>query len=203
MRKLLAACFACMLFFVGTAVHAVDLTKSPDVLVEEVTNDVLTQIKDHPELRNSDSKAINQLVDQHILPYVDFPRMTRMAVGPQWRSATAGQKEEIQRLFRELLITVYSGALKEASDYKVSLKRNTIAPDDNLVIIRSVLTASQRDPIQLDYRLVKDKQNQWKIFDVNVGGVWMVENYRSQFASVLSNGGIDALIKQLRDRTKK
>lgn len=185
------------------SVAAVDLHKAPDVLITEVTNDVLKQIKDHPELQAQDSSAINKLVDENILPYVDFQRMTRMAVGPQWRNATSEQKQEIQSLFRQLLIAVYSGALKEAADYKLEMARNNFETNDRLVIVRTKLSASQRDPIQLDYRLLKNKDGSWKIFDVNVGGVWLVENYRSQFASVISNGGLNNLIKQLRDRTSK
>ena len=129
--------------------------------------------------------------------------MTRMAVGPQWRNATPEQKEEIQTLFRKLLIAVYSGALKEASDYSMQLGRNNINPNEKVVLVRTKLTASQREPIQLDYRLLKTKDNEWKVFDVNVGGVWLVENYRSQFASVISNGGINGLITELRKKANK
>ncbi|WP_304961974.1 MlaC/ttg2D family ABC transporter substrate-binding protein, partial [Turicimonas muris] len=155
------------------------------------------------ELQKEDPSAINNLVDKHILPYSDFPRMTRMAVGPQWRNATPEQKEEIQTLFRKLLIAVYSGALKEASDYSMQLGRNNINPNEKVVLVRTKLTASQREPIQLDYRLLKTKDNEWKVFDVNVGGVWLVENYRSQFASVISNGGLNGLITELRKKANK
>ncbi len=202
MKKFLFTAFIAVAMFFGGAAGAVDLTKAPDVLVEEATNDVLNQIKQHPELRNSDIKAINQLVDAHIMPYLDFARMTRMAVGPQWRSATPEQQTEIQKLFKEMLISVYSGAVKEAADYTVTLKNNKLDLSEPVIMVRSVLTASQKDPIQLDYRLFKDKNNQWKIFDVNVSGVWLIENYRSQFASVIANGGIDGLIKQLKERSK-
>ncbi len=182
---------------------SVDLTKSPEIVVTEVTQEVLTEIKNHPELQKEDPSAINNLVDKHILPYSDFPRMTRMAVGPQWRNATPEQKEEIQTLFRKLLIAVYSGALKEAADYSMQLGRNNINPNEKVVIVRTKLTASQREPIQLDYRLLKNKNNEWKVFDVNVGGVWLVENYRSQFASVISNGGIPGLIAELKKKAVK
>ena len=106
-------------------------------------------------------------------------------------------------MFRKLLIAVYSGALKEASDYSMQLGRNNINPNEKVVLVRTKLTASQREPIQLDYRLLKTKDNEWKVFDVNVGGVWLVENYRSQFASVISNGGINGLITELRKKANK
>ena len=182
---------------------SVNLTNPPEQVITEVTDEVLTQIRNHPELQKEDPSAINNLVDKHILPYSDFPRMARMAVGPQWRNATPEQKEEIQTLFRKLLIAVYSGALKEASDYSMQLGRNNINPNEKVVLVRTKLTASQREPIQLDYRLLKTKDNEWKVFDVNVGGVWLVENYRSQFASVISNGGINGLITELRKKANK
>lgn len=189
--------------FTAAAFASVDLKRAPEAVITEVTQEVLNEIKVHPELQKQNSTAINELVDQHILPYVDFPRMTRMAVGPQWRNAAPEQKSEIQKLFRELLIAVYSGALKEASDYSMQLGRNNINPDDRVVIVRTKLTASQREPIQLDYRLLKNNAGEWKVFDVNVGGVWLVENYRSQFASVISNSGLDGLITELRKKAAK
>lgn len=184
-----------------TFAHAeiVDPSLAPDQLVEAVSNNVIDEIRKDPELAKAEPSHVRVLVDKHILPYTDFARMTKMAVGPSWRKATEEQRSEIQSLFRQLLVGVYSGALKEASDYKVVLRPNKIKPGDRQTIIRSQLVSQGREPIVLDYRVLNAGKG-WKIFDVNVGGVWLVENYRSQFSSVISSSGIDGLITQLRDR---
>lgn len=203
MKKLTTLLFAGILSFaVNATALAADSSLPPDKLIYEVSTEVLDAIKKDPELAKADPMHVNQLVDHNILPYTDFATMTRMAVGPAWRKATEAQRTEIMQLFRKLLVSVYSGALKEASDYKVELNASRPSQDPRLTIVRTKLVASQRDPVQLDYRLL-NKNNQWKIFDVCVGGVWLVENYRSQFASVIGNSGIEGLIAQLKDRVKK
>ncbi len=200
MKEFLFALFTSLTLIFGGTAYAVDLTRSPDVIIEKATNDVLNQIRTHPQLQKGDPKVLNQLVDDYIMPYCDFPRMTRMAVGPQWKSATAEQKKELLELFRQLLIVVYSGAVKEAGAYTVTLGNNKVLPDDKVVLIRTILKAPGKDPIQFDWRFVKNNQGQWRVFDVSIGGVWMVENYRSQFASVITNKGISGLIASLQER---
>lgn len=178
---------------------AADPKLPPDQLVYEVSGEVLNAIKHDPALAKADPSHVNELVDKNILPYTDFAVMTRLAVGPAWRKATQEQRTEIMQLFRKLLVSVYSGALKEASDYSVKLNKSRPSTDPRQTIVRTSLVASQRDPVQLDYRLMNEN-GEWKIFDVCVGGVWLVENYRSQFASVIGNSGLEGLISQLKDR---
>lgn len=203
MRKFLSVLLAFLLSIsLVMPAYAAGSSLPPDKLVEQVSNEVLDAIKKDPALAKAEPQHVNKLVDEHILPYTDFATMTRMAVGPAWRKATQAQRVEIQTLFRDLLVAVYSGALKEASNYTVVLRNNRFSDKDKLVIIRTQLQSKMNDPITLDYRLM-NKDNQWKIFDVNVGGVWLVENYRSQFASVISNSGIDGLIAQLKERVAK
>lgn len=201
-RKLLgfsALILASTMFGTGSAVAAEsNAGMPPDILVLKMTGEVIDAIKKNPSLAKS-GIGINKLVDKNILPYTDFETMTRMAVGPQWRKASPAEREEIIKEFRALLIAVYSGALKEAADYNVEPGKNNFNDQEKTVIVRTRLTASGRDPIQLDYRLLR-KDDDWKIFDVNVGGVWLVENYRSQFATVINQSGIQGLIKQLKDR---
>lgn len=165
---------------------------SPNELVMKVTGDVLDAIAE-------DNTKIDKVVDEKILPYTEFATMTRMAVGPAWRKASSKEKEEIQTLFRRLLVGVYSGALKEAAGFSAELRQNKTPSTGKTLIVRTTLTAGGREPVLLDYRLM-DKDGYWKIFDVNIAGVWLVENYRSQFSSVISNKGIKGLIEQLKER---
>ena len=185
MRKLISLVVVFFLSVFGAAATA-EPSVSPEKLVMEVSTQVLDEIKKDPALAAADPAHVNQLVDKKILPYTDFATMTRMAVGPAWRKADEAQRKEIMQLFRTLLVAVYSGALKEANNYTVELAKSR----------------PSNDPIQLDYRLMNTGKD-WKIFDVCVGGVWLVENYRSQFASVIGNSGLTGLIAQLKDRVQK
>lgn len=203
MKKILnLICSAAAALMISGTAMAADMNLPPEQLVESVSVEVLEQIKKDPELSKADPMHVNRLVDENILPYTDFETMTRMAVGPSWRKTTAEERKEIMTSFRKLLTNVYSGALKEASGYSVKMGTAQKGGDPRLVIVRTQLVSSSHDPIKLDYRLM-DKNGQWKIFDVNVGGVWLVENYRSQFASVISNSGIKGLIAQLNERASK
>ena len=189
MKKLISLIVVFFLSVFGVAATA-EPSLAPEKLVMDVSTQVLDEIKKDPALAAADPAHVNQLVDK------------RMAVGPSWRKANEAQRKEIMQLFRTLLAAVYSGALKEANNYTVEPAKSRPSNDPRLTIVRTRLVASQRDPIQLDYRLMNTGKD-WKIFDVCVGGVWLVENYRSQFASVIGNSGLTGLIAQLKDRVQK
>jgi len=145
---------------------------------------------------------VQKLVDEKILPYVDFEKMTRLAVGRGWRQATPEQRAALTREFRTLLVRTYSGALSQVKDHQVQLRPFRAQPNDSDVMVRTNIVASRGDPIQLDYRLEKTAAG-WKIYDVNILGVWLVENYKSQFASEINANGVDGLIKTLTDRNRE
>jgi phospholipid transport system substrate-binding protein len=174
---------------------------APDVLVKKLSDDVLDSIRRDPGLQAGDIARLNALVDEKILPYVDFTKMTRLAVGRGWRDATAEQRQALTREFRSLLVRTYAGAVSVVKDHKVELRPYRAAPTDTDVTVRTQVVASRGEPIQLDYRLEKTEAG-WKIYDVNVLGVWLVENYRNTFASEISRGGVDGLIKSLVERNK-
>jgi phospholipid transport system substrate-binding protein len=174
---------------------------APDGLVMKVSNEVLDAIRADKSLQAGDISKINQLVDQKVLPYVDFEKMTRLAVGRGWREATPEQRSQLTKEFRTLLTYTYSGALSQISDHKVQLQPFRAAPTDTDVVVRTRVVASKGEPIQLDYRLEKGNGG-WKIYDMNILGVWLIENYRNAFATELNNGGVDALVKSLADRNK-
>ena len=174
---------------------------APDVLVKTMSEDVLASIRKDPSLQSGDISRLNALVDEKVLPYVNFEKMTRLAVGRGWRDATAEQRQALTREFRTLLVRTYAGAVSSAKDYQVQMRPFRAEPAETDVLVRTQAVPSRGDPIQLDYRLEKTSAG-WKIYDVNVLGVWLVENYRSTFNSEVSRGGIDGLIKSLVERNK-
>jgi phospholipid transport system substrate-binding protein len=182
----------------GTASAALS---APDALVKTLSEDVLASIRKDPTLQSGDVARLNALVDEKVLPYVNFEKMTRLAVGRGWRDASAEQRQALTREFRTLLVRTYAGAVSSAKDYQVRMQPFRAEPNETDVTVRTQAVPSRGDPIQLDYRLEKTG-NGWKIYDVNVLGVWLVENYRNTFASEVSRGGIDGLIKSLVDRNK-
>ncbi len=177
-------------------------TTAPDVLVRDLTNEVLATIKADPAIASGDLNRLQKLVDEKILPYVDFQKMTQLAVGRGWRTATPEQRATLTREFRTLLLRTYSGALSQVKDHQVQMKPFRAQPNETDVTVRTSVVPSRGESIQLDYRLEKQDAG-WKIYDVNVIGVWLVENYKSQFAGEINAGGVDGLIKTLSERNRR
>lgn len=175
--------------------------EAPDTLIKRLSSETLDTIKTDATLRGGDLGKVMALVDSKIMPNVDFRRMTAAAVGPQWRSATPDQQGKLQAAFKILLVRTYAGALSQVSDQSVDVKPLRSAPDDKEVVVRTEVTG-KGDPIQLDYRLEKTPGDGagWKIYNLNVLGVWLVETYRSQFAQEINSKGIDGLIAALEAR---
>ena len=177
--------------------------EAPDALVKRLSADVLGVIKADKSLQGGDINKIIALVDSKIMPNVNFPRMTAAAVGPAWRQATPEQKQRLQDEFKTLLVRTYSGALAQVSDQTITMKPLRASPEDKDLLVRSEVVG-KGEPIQLDYRLEKTPGQGagWKIYNLNVMGVWLVETYRSQFAQEINARGIDGLIGTLSARNK-
>ena len=191
---------ATMTLFLSVAAQA-QAAKAPDALIKEVSSDVLDSLKADKTIQTGDVKKVTALVDQKVMPYVDFQRMTSSAVGRYWRQATPDQQKRLQDEFKLLLVRTYSGALAQVSEEQtIELKPMRSAPTDPEVVVRTEIRG-KGDPIQLDYRLAKAGAS-WKIYDVNVLGVWLVENYRNSFAQEIGANGIDGLIGKLAERNK-
>ena len=174
---------------------------TPDALINTVSSDVLAQIKNDKAIQAGDVGKIATLVDQKIMPYVDFQRMTASAVGRNWRSATPEQQAKIQAEFKTLLVRTYAGALSQVRNHTISVKPLRAAPSDTEVVVKSELKSGSQQPIALDYRLEKTAQG-WRVYDMNVMGVWLIETYRADFGSVINAGGIDNFIAKLQERNK-
>jgi phospholipid transport system substrate-binding protein len=174
--------------------------EAPEVLVKRISSDVLSSVKADPAIQKGDINRIVALVDAKIMPNVNFSRMTSMAVGRYWRQATPEQQKQLQDEFKTLLVRTYAGALGEVRDQTLSFKPMRAKPEDTEVVVRSEVRG-RGEPIQLDYRLEKTPEG-WKIYDLNVLGAWLVENYKSQFAQEIGTKGIDGLIANLVQRNK-
>lgn len=174
--------------------------ETPDALVQRISGEVMAAVKADPAIQKGDVNRIIALVDAKIMPNVNFTRMTSSAVGRFWRQATPAQQKQLQDEFKTLLVRTYSGALGEVKDQTVSFKPMRAKPEDTDVVVRSEVRG-RGEPIQLEYRLEKTPDG-WKIYDLNVLGVWLVETYRSQFAQEINSKGIDGLIASLAQRNK-
>jgi phospholipid transport system substrate-binding protein len=195
MKKLLTA--AMLLVSLAGAAFA---DTAPDAFVTQISNGVIEAAKNDKSIQSGDVNRIIQLVDTQVMPHVNFEAMTRSAVGPQWRGATADQRSKLQAEFKTLLVRVYAGAMTQIKDQTVQVTKTVPVPGGSQVVVQSEVRG-KGEPIRLDYRLDKVGAD-WKIIDVNVGGIWLVTSYRSQFSQELSAGGIDGLIAKLAERNK-
>jgi len=173
---------------------------APDALIKQVSTEVIDTVKSDKAIQAGDVGKIIALVDAKVMPHVNFQRMTASAVGRHWRAATPEQQRRLQDEFKTLIVRTYAGALTQVKDQTVQLKPLRAAAEDTEVVVRTEVKG-KGDSIQLDYRLEKNG-NAWKIFDVNVLGVWLVEQYKSSFAQEIGASGVDGLIAKLAERNK-
>jgi phospholipid transport system substrate-binding protein len=175
---------------------------APDALVRQVSNEVIDTVKSDKEIQAGSIGKIMALVDAKVMPHVNFPRMTAIAVGRPWRTATDAQKQKLQDEFKVLLVRTYSGALTQVKDQTVQLKPLRAGGEETELVVRTEIKG-KGDPIQLDYRMEKLATG-WKIYDVNVLGVWLADtSFKSQFSPIAANQGIDALVNNLVELNKK
>jgi phospholipid transport system substrate-binding protein len=198
---LLSAFVALLVLLAAPAAFAAD--EAPDALIKRLSTDVLDTIKADKSLQSGNLPQVIALVDSKIMPNVDFQRMTASAAGPAWRKATPEQQKRLQDEFKILLVRTYAGALAQVSDQEVAMKPLRASPEDKELVVRTEIRG-RGEPIQLDYRLVKTPSQGagWKIYDLNVLGVWLVDTYRGQFAQEINARGMDGLITTLAERNK-
>ena len=194
----LAAVLVSSVMLAMPAAYAQD--EAPDALIKRLSADVLDKIKADKTVQGGDMTRVMALVDSQVMPNVNFTRMTASAVGRSWRQATPEQQKKLQDEFKSLLIRTYSGALSQVKDQTINVKPLRAAAGDTEVVVRTEVLG-RGDPVQLDYRLEKVGAG-WKIYDLNVLGVWLVETYRNQFAQEINAKGIDGLIASLSERNK-
>jgi phospholipid transport system substrate-binding protein len=173
----------------------------PEEFVRTISSEVIEAARADRAIQAGDIRQVKALVDTKVVPHVDFEAATRSAVGPKWREATAEQRERLQTEFKTLLMLLYAGALTQVRDQTIEVIAAQGVQGGRQVIVRS-LVRGKGEPIRLDYRL-GDAGGNWKILDINVGGIWLVTSYRSQFAQELGKGGLEGLINALAERNKR
>jgi len=196
------ALLACAGLVFAAPLQAAGAAAAPDALVRQISTEVIDTVKADKDIQAGNIERIMALVDAKVMPHVNFQRMTAIAVGRPWRSATPEQRARLQAEFKTLLVRTYSGALTQVRDQTVQLRPMRARAEDEEVVVRTEVRG-RGDPIQLDYRLEKTPAG-WKIYDVNVLGVWLADtSFKSQFAPVITNSGIDGLITNLAELNRR
>jgi len=201
-RRAAVGAFASALALAVWPVAQAQAAAAPDALVRQISTEVIDTVKADKDIQAGNLNKIIALVDAKVMPHVNFQRMTAIAVGRAWRTATPEQQKRLLEEFKTLLVRTYSGALTQVKDQTVQLKPMRAAADDPEVVVRTEVKG-KGDPIQLDYRLEKTPAG-WKIYDVNVLGVWLADtSFKSQFAPIIANSGLDGLIGNLAELNRK
>ncbi|BBO59178.1 phospholipid-binding protein MlaC [Mycoavidus sp. B2-EB] len=203
LRPIFSLAYAVLCLFCGSAMAQIVAASAgtPDGLVKTITSEVLDTIKQDPDLRKGDISKISQLVDEKILPHADIERTTRLVMGRHWRTATTDQQAELVKQFKDLLFYTYSGAVAQIRDQTVEYLPFRMKADATDVVVRTKVN-NQGQVIQLDYRLEK-KGNDWKVYDLNVGGAWLVQTYQQQFSELITQRGVNGLLEFLKQRNLK
>jgi phospholipid transport system substrate-binding protein len=195
MKLFFALCFSVF----AAAVSAQDL--APDAQVKKITEEVIGIIKQDQDIRAGNQKKINELVDAKVLPYFNFSHMTALAVGRNWPKANAEQQKTLTSEFRTLLVRTYSTALSTYKNQVIEFKPLRAAAADTDVTVRTQVKQPGTEPISIDYSMEKIPSG-WKVYDVAVGGVSLVTNYRETFNAEIRDGGVDGLIKSLAGKNR-
>lgn len=174
---------------------------APDALVRNVTTEVLDIIRKDKDIQSGSTRRAVELVEQKVLPHFNFTRMTALAMGREWRKATPDQQKALIEEFRTLLVRTYSNALTAYKNQTVEYKPFRMQPGDKDVTVRTHINQPGGKPISLDYSLESQAEG-WKVYDVVVGGVSLVTNYRESFSNEVRNSGIDGLLKSLRAKNQ-
>ena len=198
MKFLLSLLFGLFLFLPPATAQQL----APDALVRQVTEDVLTVVRQDKDIQSGNTRKAIDLVETKVLPYFNFQRMTALAVGRDWSKATPDQKQRLSEEFKTLLVRTYSNALTAYKNQTVVYKPLRMQPDDSNVVVRTEVVQPGSKPVQLDYTLEKQGES-WKVYDVIVAGVSLVTNYRDTFGQEVRNKGIDGLLTMLVERNQQ
>lgn len=200
MKKNIAALLGLLLVLASFGARA-EMT-APDVLIRQTVDEVLSVVKQDKDIQAGDKKKILALVDEKVLPHFDFERMTRLAVGKNWRKATAEQKKQLVDEFRALLVRTYTSAFTRFQDQNVDIKPLRMQPGDDEVTVKTQIIKPGSQPVAVDYEMEK-LDDGWKAFDLSVEGASLVTTYRGTFTEEVDKNGIDGLIKTLVDKNQQ
>lgn len=200
MRKLLMSLLT--VGFVAAAPAGAQNMMAPDVLAKSVTDEVVAVLRADKDIQAGNNKKVIDLVDTKVLPHFNFVRMTQLAVGRHWRDASEGQRKALVHEFRTLLVQTYAATIAAYRDQVIEFKPLRMQPADTEVVVRSLINQSGGKPVTVDYKMQKNDSG-WKVYDVVVGDLSLVQNYRGSFNSEVQKGGIDGLVKALADKNKQ
>ena len=199
MRTILLAA----LLTIASTVHAAPAHAdiAPDALARSVTDEVLTIVRADKELQAGNPQKVAQLVETKVLPHFNFNRMTQLAVGRNWRQATPEQQRALTEEFKTLLVRTYATAFTQYRNQTVDYRPLRMAPTDTDVVVKSLIKQPTGQPIAIDYSMEK-LAGAWKVYDVKIEGISLVENYRNTFNNEIQRTGVDGLIRALGDKNK-
>lgn len=204
-RRLLVKLWVSLLglSLLATTVPVLAADMAADAFVKQLSDEVVDTIKGDKSLQAGNMTKLNALVDAKVMPHVNFRRITASAVGPGWTKATPEQHKQLQEEFKILLLRTYAGVLSQITDQTITVKPLRASPEDTEIVVRTEVRG-KGEPIQLDYRLEKTPGvgSGWKIYNLNVMGVWLMETFRSQFAQEINAKGVDGLIATLKARNQ-
>ncbi len=200
MRKLLLLTFVLVLSVLGVVRAEV----APEQLVRSTADVILSEIKKNREVYSKDYAKLYKMADEKVLPHFDFRRMSQWVLGRSWRDATPEQREQFVAVFRDLLVRTYSTALLNYKDQEIIyLPVPVQAGSDEALVKTEVKQGGGQPNIPIHYSFYKNRDGQWKVYDVTIEGVSLVTNYRSVYATKIREKGIDALISEIGDSNKK
>ena len=200
MNRFIWGCLPGMVLAVTALAQSTEM--APDALARKVTEEVVAVIRSDKDLQAGNTRKILNLVETKVLPHFNFTHMTRLAVGAPWRQATSAQQQRLTNEFRTLLVHTYTNAFSQYQDQVIEYKPLKLQPAETDVLVRSVVKQSGGgDPIDINYRMEKTDAG-WKVYDVAIGGVSLVQNYRSSFNTEIQKSGIDGLIAALASKNK-
>lgn len=195
------ACAAVLFFAAALAGSVAFAQEAPDALVKRVSEDVLATIKADPRIQQGDQARIREVIETKLLQHFDFKRMTALAMGKNWRGASPEQQERLSNEFRTLLVRTYSGAMSTYRNETIDYKPLRMNAADTDVLVRTSVNRQSGAPVTIDYSMEKTPEG-WKAYDVVVGGVSLVTNYRDEFNNTVQASGVDGLIKQLSEKNR-
>ena len=200
-RTLISACLAAVSLFALAQTPPAQDPGAPDVLVKNVTLEVVELITKDKEIQAGSRAKLIDLIEAKVLPHFNFTAMTALALGQSWNKATPEQKKKLTEEFRTLLVRTYASALSAFSGQKFDFRPLRAKPTETDVTVNVRVIQPGAQPVAIDYSMEKTSQG-WKVYDVMVGGVSLVANYRTEFTNIVRESGIDGLIRNLQTKNK-
>jgi phospholipid transport system substrate-binding protein len=199
-KSLFSLMFSATLLFAATTAGA--STMAPDVLARSVTDEVINILRTDKDLQSGNQKKARELIESKIAPHFNFTSMTKLALGKNWGAANPEQRKVLTGEFRALLVQTYTASLTLFKDQKIEYRALKYSPEDTDVLVRSLVKSSGGgEPMQVDYGMEKTDDG-WKVYNVKIGGISLVENYRGTFNAEIQKNGVDGLIRTLRDKNR-